>query len=115
MGFYGEPRRGVAVILAANDVDGQLKVIGQLGSGLAGKEPTTRYKMLSAQRSPIPVVTVKATDRVRWVVPNLIAEVAYRQYTARGGLRHSAWKGLRAIADEGAFYPLLAEDSDGPD
>ena len=48
VGFYGGPRRGVAVIVAANDADGQLKVIGQVGAGLAGTERTAWYNVLSA-------------------------------------------------------------------
>jgi len=114
--FYGGPRRGVAaVVLAAHDAGGQLRIIGQVGSGMAGTERIALYNVLSAQRAPVPVVAAEIPGRVQWVVPTLVAEVAYRQYTARGGLRHAAWKGLRAVADVGAFYPLPAEDPDGPD
>ena len=114
--FYGGPRRGVAaVILAAHDADGQLRIIGQVGSGLAGTERVALYDVLSAQRATAPIVPAELPGRVQWVVPTLVAEVAYRQYTARGGLRHAAWKGLRAVVEEGALYPLPAEDPDGPD
>lgn len=114
--FYGGPRRGVAaVILAAHDAGGRLKVIGQVGSGLAATERISLYNVLSAQRAAAPVLSDELPGRVQWVVPTLVAEVAYRQYTAKGGLRHAAWKGLRAVADQDAFYPLPAEDPDGPD
>lgn len=114
--FYGGPRRGVAaVILAAHAADGQLRVIGQVGSGMAGPERIALYNVLSAQRTASPAVPDEIPGRVQWVVPTLVAEVAYRQYTARAGLRHAAWKGLRAVADEQAFYPLPAEDPAGPD
>lgn len=114
--FYGGPRRGVAaVILAAHDADGRLMIIGKVGSGMAGPERIALYNVLSAQRATAPVVPDELPVRVQWVVPTLVAEVAYRQYTAKGGLRHAAWKGLRAVAAEDSLYPLPAEDPEGPD
>lgn len=49
----GGPRRGVAAsILAAHDPDGQLRIICQVGSGLAGAERIALYNVLSAQPAP---------------------------------------------------------------
>jgi bifunctional non-homologous end joining protein LigD len=90
-------------------------IIGKVGSGMAGPERIALYNVLSAQRATAPVVPDELPVRVQWVVPTLVAEVAYRQYTAKGGLRHAAWKGLREVAADDSLYPLPAEDPEGPD
>jgi bifunctional non-homologous end joining protein LigD len=97
VGFIGGPRRGVAAVLvAAHDEHGQLRLIGRVGSGLSGPERQALFELLSRQRVAAPPVPAEDghSRYVRWVEPTLVAEVAYREYSS-GQLRHPAWKGLR--------------------
>ena len=106
VGGYTDPkgsRTGIgALLLGVHDASGALRYAGNVGTGfdertLAALEP--RLKKLRSARSPF----VDAPDKVgargdmkpHWVVPSLLAEVSFAQWTTTGRIRHSVFQGLR--------------------
>lgn len=74
-----------------------LRWAGQVGSGLSGA--------LLAQLQPVverfavpasPFLDAPRLPHVRWIQPLLVVEVAFREVTAAGTLRHPVLKGLRS-------------------
>ncbi len=73
-----------------------LRWAGQVGSGLTGAmleqlQPVVERFALPAS----PFLDAPRAPRVRWVQPLLVVEVAYREVTSSGTLRHPVLKGLR--------------------
>lgn len=85
-----------ALLLAGRRADGQLTFVGQVGSGFNDPERRRLYALLvklTATAPPSPDFPAK--HGVHWVKPHHVGEVAFREYTPSGGLRHESWKGLR--------------------
>lgn len=93
-----------SLLLAGRREEGQLVLVGQVGSGFSDTERRRLYSLLDglAQDAP-PVPDAPAIGGVTWVRPRYVGEVAFREYNTPGGLRHASWKGLREsrIADVG--------------
>lgn len=96
-GFYGGRSRGVAAVLvAAHDGQGQLRLLGRVGSGFASKTRHELFALLSERRTSTPPIRDAVEDRfIQWVHPVFVAEVAFREHIAGQGLRHASWQGLR--------------------
>jgi bifunctional non-homologous end joining protein LigD len=93
------------LLLGAHDPDsGELIYIGDVGTGFSEAERRSlqaRLDALEIPRHPF-AVTPPREDvvRARWVRPELVGEVRYRQFTRGAGrLRHTSWRGLRADRD----------------
>ena len=68
---------------------------GKVGSGFSQKTSMSVRKKLEALVAPEQRLTRKVRKpKARWVEPTLLAEVEYRDITADGLLRQSAFKGL---------------------
>jgi bifunctional non-homologous end joining protein LigD len=87
--------------------DGELTYAGQVGSGFSGRTLTDLQKRLAALQIDEPAFTnltaMPARDykQARWVRPELVAVVEFREWTTEGRLRAPSFKGLRAdIAPE---------------
>lgn len=67
----------------------------------------TQLKTLAAQAPPEGLDVPSPDARTaRWVLPELVGEVAYAETTTAGTLRHPRWRGLRTdktTADLAAF------------
>src|SRR3546814_3424885 len=51
--------------------------------------------------SDLPLAVEPAAARhVRWLKPDLVAEIAFAEYTASGSVRHASFVGLRARSEE---------------
>lgn len=76
-----------------------LRYAGQVGTGFtdAGRrELGERLTGLGCTESPfVDDVPQRAARDAQWVAPELLGEVAYRQWTAHGRLGHPTWLGLR--------------------
>jgi bifunctional non-homologous end joining protein LigD len=97
----GEGKRaGVvgALLLGIPQGDG-LAFAGSVGTGFNDAELavlTPRLRALARRSSPF--VTEMPRERAkgaRWVEPELVAEVVFRQWTPDGRMRFPAWRGLR--------------------
>ena len=99
-GFTPSDKRGreFASLLVGTFENGELKYRGRVGSGFSGahlEDLARRMKSLQQKQSPF-VTTPKSVSRsVRWVRPEMIAEIDFNELTDGGHVRHGVFKGLR--------------------
>jgi bifunctional non-homologous end joining protein LigD len=85
-----------SLLLAAND-GGKLTYVGKVGTGFSGKlieELMGRMKPLETDKA---AVEVPRADRkgAHFIQPELVAEIAFTEFTSDGILRHPSFIGLR--------------------
>ena len=86
--------------------DGKLIHAGRVGTGFSNKVAADLFRRLDAMTIPKSPFARKlsALDarRVRFVRPELVAEVEFRAWTTEGLVRHASFRGLREdkLADE---------------
>jgi bifunctional non-homologous end joining protein LigD len=89
-----------SLVLAVND-DGELRYVGNVGTGFNAKEIDRLLTLLRPLERPTPPFKVPPKlPRVRkgdvvWVEPKLVAEVEFGEWTHDGHIRHPSYKGLR--------------------
>ncbi|MEP7100459.1 MAG: DNA ligase D [Burkholderiales bacterium] len=106
IGGYTDPkgsRTGIgALLLGVHDDKGALRYAGNVGTGfdertLASLEQ--RLRKLGSARSPFSdapdKVGARGDMKPHWVIPRLLAEVSFAQWTTTGRIRHSVFHGLR--------------------
>jgi bifunctional non-homologous end joining protein LigD len=78
---------------------GALHPVGRVGTGFTGAVAESLFKRLDRMRAPSSPFGVKLSAEdardVRFVRPELVAEVEFRAWTADGHLRHASFRGLR--------------------
>jgi bifunctional non-homologous end joining protein LigD len=89
----------VGALVLGNYERGRVIYVGRVGTGFSqrtAKDLWQALQPLRAKASPFsgPLDPVQRRG-VRWVRPNLVAQVEYRARTGDGLLRHAAFKGLR--------------------
>src|SRR4029077_7551191 len=81
------------------DPDRRLHYAGGVGSGFSERELTFLGKRLDDLTKPSPPELLFAGDpldpSIRWVRPELVAEVRYTGWSGAGRLRHPVYNGLR--------------------
>jgi bifunctional non-homologous end joining protein LigD len=85
-----------AVLVGAYTTEGQLQFCGVVGAGLSAAERrrlTQALEPLHRNASPFAAVSSDIAPYARWVRPELIGDIEYREFGTT--LRHPAWKGLR--------------------
>lgn len=86
-------------LLVGYFAQGALRYAGRVGTGFTERELArlaTRLEELSVPSTPFdPVPPTVVSRRARWVSPELVAEVAFGEWTDAGILRHPAYLGLR--------------------
>ena len=92
--------RGFAsLLLGVNDSEG-LRYAGRVGTGFDDrtlKELTTKLAELAVDKSPYAhKLTAMARKGAHYVRPELVAEIAFTEFTGDGSLRHPSFLGLRA-------------------
>ncbi len=101
IGGYTDPagaRTGFGALLLGVRTKGGLRYVGKVGTGfdersLAGwrsgcSDMDDRSSPLHRRPRPRP-------KNAHWVQPELVAEVAFAEWTREGGIRHPSFKGLR--------------------
>lgn len=86
-----------SLVLAAYDEEDRLKFAGLVGTGFSEEGLRRMAKSLRAieqTRSPLDH-RVPAIGPVTWTRPELVAEVAFTEWTEEGRLRHPSFEGLR--------------------
>jgi bifunctional non-homologous end joining protein LigD len=95
----GEGRRAdMGALLLGVHVAGELRYVGQVGTGFTDDMLVDLRNRLAPLRVPAPAVRGVPDDharRARWVRPELVGEVAFGEWTAEARLRHPSWRGLR--------------------
>jgi len=87
-----------ALLLAVHDGEGRLRYAGKVGTGFDARGLATLARQLRARdtdASPLGRSAAKVPRGVHWVKPDLIAEVAFGEWTASGHIRHASFRGLR--------------------
>jgi bifunctional non-homologous end joining protein LigD len=78
---------------------GKLIYHGRVGTGFNERSGAELQKMLDArprQDSPFAEVPRDVGRRANWVEPDLVAEIAFTEFTPDGALRHPSFVGLRS-------------------
>ncbi|MCE9526652.1 MAG: DNA ligase D [Planctomycetales bacterium] len=92
-------QRGIGALLVGYSEEGQLTYAGRVGTGFSGQVLLELRKRLEAIRqddSPFAAVPPKERGpSVRWVKPQLIAEVQFTGWTSDSVLRHPSFQGIR--------------------
>jgi len=86
-----------ASLLVATEYEDGLTYAGRVGTGFSGAEKQRILKQLTPLTRKTPPAEVPASDRrdAHWVTPKITADVAYREITPSGKLRHPVWRGIR--------------------
>lgn len=94
-----------ALVLGVGDGRGELVYAGRVGTGFTrAKLRELRERLETIEREDPPVAEVprgREGREVRWVRPELVAEVEFTEWTADGRLRHPSFRGLREDREPG--------------
>jgi bifunctional non-homologous end joining protein LigD len=92
-------RRAIGSLVLGIYENGALMPVGRVGTGFSARlaeELHARLERMRRQTSPFGrPLTAEEGRQVRFVRPELVAEVEFRAWTADGHLRHAAFRGLR--------------------
>ncbi|MGP4002603.1 non-homologous end-joining DNA ligase [Streptomyces sp. 8N706] len=100
IGGFTEPagsRVGFGALLVGYYEDGQLRYAGKVGTGYDSRTLTElrkRLDELATDRQPFHGSPVRERG-AHWVRPELVAEIAFTEWTNDGKLRHPRFQGLR--------------------
>ena len=88
-----------ALLLGVYDISGHLHFAGKTGTGFTERtlrELHKKFIALKQRHSPFaePLIGVDARG-VHWIKPELVAEVAFAEWTSEGILRQASFQGLR--------------------
>jgi bifunctional non-homologous end joining protein LigD len=100
IGGYTDPegaRTALGALLIGVYERGKLRYAGKVGTGFTTATLRALRRRLGplAQRESPFADRVPGVRRVHWVRPELVAEVAFTEWTGDGKLRHPSFKGLR--------------------
>jgi len=101
IGGFTEPegtRTGLgALLIGVHDAKGRLVYAGKVGTGFTDKVLTDlRRKLEAREQTTSPFSAGTGLPRnAHWVKPELVAEVAFTEWTSDGHLRHPTFRGLR--------------------
>ena len=92
----GRRKGRLGALLIGYHEGGELRYAGKVGTGFA--EPD--LKMLGERLAPLarrssPFAAAKLPKEARFVEPELVAEIEFREMTGEGMVRHGSFKGLR--------------------
>jgi bifunctional non-homologous end joining protein LigD len=86
-----------ALLLGVYGEDGKLRYAGKVGTGFSvqvQQELSETLRKLVTDKAPAPVPRADARG-ASWVKPQLVAEIAFAEFTADNVVRHASFLGLR--------------------
>jgi bifunctional non-homologous end joining protein LigD len=103
IGGFTDPkgsRTGIgALLVGVHDARGALVFAGKVGTGFTQRsavELRRRLERLERKTCPFsPCPTGRIARDAHWVAPELVAEVAFTEWTGEGKIRHPSFQGLR--------------------
>ena len=90
--------RGLRSLILAVNEGGKLRFSGKVGTGFSmdtERKLLARLKRMERQSAAADVPSAEARG-ARWVRPELVAEVAFAEFTSEGVVRHASFLGLRS-------------------
>uniref|UniRef100_UPI0025D6F7DC non-homologous end-joining DNA ligase n=1 Tax=uncultured Pseudacidovorax sp. TaxID=679313 RepID=UPI0025D6F7DC len=101
IGGYTAPRGSRsgfgALLLGVYDEQGDLKHAGNVGTGFDQRRLAEMHAQLQAlDQDECPFTPRPAGEKAQWVRPELVAEVAFGQWTREGKVRQAVFQGLRS-------------------
>lgn len=99
--------RAFSSVLLAQNEHGKLVYKGNVGTGFSASVLQDLARRFEALNRDEPPAEVPRADRrgVSWLQPELVAEVAFSEFTAEGSVRHGSFLGLRADKQAGDVVP----------
>jgi bifunctional non-homologous end joining protein LigD len=94
----GGSRPGFGALLLGVHGPGGLRYVSKVGTGFAEGDLRLlagRLRALEIDHPPFDQDLARMPKAAHWVRPELLAEVAFMEWTSDGGLRHPSFKGLR--------------------
>ncbi|CAO4194161.1 Multifunctional non-homologous end joining protein LigD [Methylorubrum extorquens] len=94
----GTKRAGFASLLLGLKEGEKLRYAGRVGTGFTRERITdiaARLAPLGASSAPVSDVPARIAKTARWVVPSLVAEITFSEFTREGIARHPSFVGLR--------------------
>ena len=92
-------RKAIGSLVLGVYESGKLRHVGRVGTGFTGTVAESLFRKLDRIRvtaSPFDGrLTAEEARQVRFVRPELVAEVEFRAWTADGHLRHASFRGMR--------------------
>jgi bifunctional non-homologous end joining protein LigD len=86
-----------ALLVGLHDRDGRLVYAGKVGTGFDDatlRDLEERLRRLEQKTSPF-AGPVPGASKAHWVRPELVAQVAFGEWTSDGRMRHPSFRGLR--------------------
>ncbi|WP_232491800.1 DNA ligase D [Novosphingobium kaempferiae] len=92
-----DKQRGFRSLLLGVNENGELRYAGKVGTGFTGDEIERLMEIMAplARKEPTVGAPRAAMRGARWIEPELVAEIAYLEFTDEGVLRHPSYLGLR--------------------
>ncbi|MEA1013852.1 DNA ligase D [Sphingosinicella sp. LY1275] len=90
--------RGIRSLLLAVNEGGKLRYAGKVGTGFnmqTLQDLSARFATLEAKKAALEVPRAEARG-ARWLKPELVAEIAFAEFTADKVVRHASFLGLRS-------------------
>lgn len=92
LGYEADAKGEFKSLIVATDVDGELRCVGKVGSGIGEDERKKLRALLSARRAARPLIDPGMPGE--WVEPGIYCLVSYLERTANGNLRAPVYRGL---------------------
>ncbi|WP_129790611.1 DNA ligase D [Sphingosinicella sp. CPCC 101087] len=89
--------RALRSLLLALNESGKLRYAGKVGTGFSMKtlqDLSDRLRRIEVGKAPVAVPRAEARG-AHWVKPQLVAEIAFAEFTSDGVVRHASFLGLR--------------------
>ena len=105
-----------SLLLAQNDA-GKLTYKGNVGTGFVQDSMADLAQRMAKLKTDKPALEVSKDDSrgVTWLRPEMVAEIAFAEFTAEGSVRHGSFIGLRGDKQAADVQPECASPAAEPE